>query len=213
MKIKAVILDIGGTLSPDNSWVTLTEKLGASIETLFEHLYDLRAGKTSEAQASKLVTKLWSDTGKANKSNILKIYDETQLHKESKSIINYLKTKYKVCVISGTTDLYVQIIAKMLNINDFYWNTEMFFDQNDRLLGLDYRVDQPTLKLDQFMEWAKKNNINPEETAVIGDGDSDIKLFEKLGLPILLITKYNIDELKKYAKYEINSLSELKAIL
>lgn len=211
--IKAVILDIDGTLAKYNSWVTLTEKLGADVSLLLQYLKDLRKGIITLEEANSAVVQLWVETGKASKENILKIYEETEFNSDVDSIHKYLSSKYKLCLISGTTDLYVQTIAKRLNIRDYYWNTKMSFNDLGYLKKINYITDQSNLKMEQFTEWANKNSLKMEECAIIGDGDSDKLLLEKLGLPILIISKYTDDQLKKDVKLQISSISEIKSIL
>ena len=54
--IKAVIIDVDGTLSPQISWTTLTKDLGASVEKHLEIFKEFQEKKTTyEVSKEKLL--------------------------------------------------------------------------------------------------------------------------------------------------------------
>ncbi len=213
--INTVIFDIDGTLTETISWLEITKQLGASVEEHKKLFKKMKTSQITTSDAIKNLIKLWRATNNANRQNFKQIFQNYKLRDDSLDTINYLKEKYKICIISSSIKLYVKTIATKLKIKDYYGNTELIWDENDLLVDLDYHPNQATKKVKQLKKFIKQNNLTKDNCVVIGDGDSDIELFKYLTHSIAIITEVSDGhiELQQLAEQKIKDLSELKSIL
>lgn len=210
--IKVIIFDIDGTLTDEVSWLKLTESLGAS-RSRHEQIYnEFKEGKLPYTEAKAQLIKLWLSTGNANRSSLSNIFLSWKLRDDAEEIVKYLKTKYTVILISGSVDLYVETIAKKLDISDWYANTTLIWDDEREICDFDYKVDQAETKLSHLDSYLASSGYTKENCLIIGDGENDIALFEALPFGILIKGISN-PVLENLSWKMINNLSELKEIL
>jgi HAD superfamily phosphoserine phosphatase-like hydrolase len=179
-KVSTIILDVDETLSDEVSWYKLTNGLGASSNRHAVIFEKFTKGELSYRDAKERLIKLWQSTGKANKEYMKGMFHSWKLRKGARKIVDYLRNKYRLCLISGAVDLYVQIVSEKLEITDWYANTELVWDKQDKLVDFHYFEDQAQKKLEQFKEYIKLNKIDRDRCAVVGNGDSDLALFKHL---------------------------------
>ncbi len=211
--INTIFFDIDGTLVEEISWKVLTDKLGADFNMVIKYLYQLRKNEIDIQTANDLVTKCWVETGNATRKNVQRIFDEIEVRAEAFEVIATLQSKYKVVVISGSMDLYVETISKKLGVSDWFSNTKLLWDNNGDLSGIDYKVDQAGLKLNQVKNFASLHNHTLDQYAIIGDGDSDEQLLKELGMPILYPNSNTPKEILDSVKIKINNLFDLLKML
>ena len=210
--IEVIIFDVDGTLSEEVSWLKLTHGLGASVEKHSQVFADFKAGKLSYSKAKKRLIKIWQSTGKTNKNFMEHMFESWKLKPDAQETIDYLKNaSYKLCLISGAVDLYVQVVARKLGIKDWYANTTLVWDNNGNLVDVHYHADQAQKKLDHFHEYNEKFGIDKKKCAVIGDGDSDIVLFRELPYGIA-VNKKPYPELEQLAYRSVHQLSDLREL-
>ena len=89
-----------------------------------------------------------------------------ELKEDAEETVNYLRNIYRLCLISGAVDLYVQIVAEKLEVSDWYANTELVWDENGELVDYNYHADQAGKKLEQFGEFIKEHQIAKDRCAV-----------------------------------------------
>lgn len=210
-KIETIVLDIDGTLSKEVSWLKITKSLGASVErhtTIFDKF---KKGLIEYPEAKARLIGLWQATGNAKKSFMKKEYRSWTLKEDAKETVNYLQRAYRVCLISGAMDLYVQIVAEKLGVVDWYANTELIWDKKGNLIDFNYYPDQAQKKLEQLQDYVAKNELDLNRCAVVGNGDSDVVLFRELKYGIE-VNEIPCPALKGLAYKTITNLRELKEI-
>jgi HAD superfamily phosphoserine phosphatase-like hydrolase len=210
-EVEAIILDVDGTLSEEISWLKITQGLGAPPTTHADIFAQFKQGKLSYPQAKEKLIRLWQNTGNANRDFMEKMFRSWDLKKDAPEIVDYLKRAYRLCLISGAVDLYVQIVAEKLGVADWYANTELIWNKKGELIDFNYDADQAGKKLRQFQEFSKHYGIPKEKCAVVGDGDTDIILFRELPCGIA-VNKNPCPELEALAHQTVKELSELKQI-
>ncbi len=211
-KVKAVIFDIDGTLSPEISWTLLTKDLGGSAEQHLKIFKDLSDEKIGYEDSKEQLLNLWRATGRATKSDFRAIFENWPLRDAAKEVIDFLIIKgYKISIITGSTDLYAEIVAKRLGIPFYFANTELVWDKEDNLVDFRYFRDQAKKKLEQFLEFCHQQNLEPKDCVVVGDDTNDIELF-KITRGVALKSPDSA-EIEKIAWKTIVNLSELKEIL
>lgn len=208
--IKVITFDIDTTLTHEVSWYLLTEQLGADPKTHREIFNDYLADKITYPVAKSRLIKLWQNTGNCNKVFFEKIFQNTKLKNDTKDIINYFQSKgILICLITGSVDVYAEIISKRLGIENYYFNTKLIWNENNDLVDFDYDKNQGALKLNQFKEFCLINNISLKEAYVVGDDENDIELFKytKHGIAVKSPSSHKVE---KYAWKVIKNLTELK---
>ena len=212
-KIKAVVFDIDGTLSPHVSWTKLTALLGASVPELNRIYEGLKSGNAEYEESKNAVLKLWQSGGKLSKVRLEEIFNNWELKPETGFVIDSLRSKgYVICLITGSMDLYAEIIARRLGIDFWYANTILHWKENGELQDLSYELDADKKKCEQFAEFCSKQSLLPTECVVVGDDANDVGLFKlsKHGIAAKSPTSSFLDSV---AWKRINNLSQLKNIL
>ena len=212
---KAVIFDIDGTLTKKAIfWTEITRKLGASVEKHMQLFENLVEGKISEDRATEGLVELWNSTGRAAKPEFQKILNAIPLRDDAKDIINYLKSKeYKLVIITGSLDVFAEIIAGKLEIDTWYSNGRTKWNEDGSIVDFGFNVDQAGLKAEQLKDYLKKNNLKPQECVMVGDSSNDVELFKLTGNGVIIRTESWEDEFEKIAWKVIEELHELKNIL
>lgn len=211
---KAVVFDIDGTLTKSISWVVLTEGVGGSIETNDRFLDECKHGKISQNDLEREWIKNWRSGGKGNRKAFYEVLSAIPLREDTLDTINYLKKKdYKICLITGSFDLYGQIVSEKTGVKEWYANTSLVWDKNERLIDVKTVIDDKQRKLDHFREFCLEHKLEPKECVPVGDSSNDIGLFQLTGNGIAVRTQYEAKELEGIAWKVVNELSEIKNML
>jgi HAD superfamily phosphoserine phosphatase-like hydrolase len=211
---KAVVFDIDGTLTKNISWVVLTEGVGGSIETNDYFLKECVEGRLTQNELEKEWVKNWNNGGKGNRKYFYEVLNSIPLRDDAIETIKYLQNKkYDLCLITGSFDLYGQIVSEKVGVKEWYANTALIWDKNDNLIDVKTVVDDKQRKLDHFREFCLEHKLDPKECVPIGDSSNDLGLFKLTGNGIVVRTQYEAKELESSAWKIINDLSEIKSIL
>ena len=212
--IQAVIFDIDNTLTKKNSCWTIAEAVGMIIAEDLEIYERSKSGNVSSREIDRELLTLWQRKGLATRSNFENTFTNMELRDEALDVIDYLKRKkIKVCLITGSMDLYANIIAKRVGADDFYANTPLKFDAQGNVVDLVYQKDQAGLKLNQFTEFCQKNQLTPAECMVVGDSENDLLLFLETKQGIAIRTEAEDKILEPVAWKIVDNLSEIKQIV
>lgn len=211
--IKAIIFDIDGTLTSESSWNSITPALGASLEMHLDLYGRFKKGEISDHEVVETMTKEFKKSGKANKENILNVFENVPIRDGVEEIVPYLKEKYHVMMITGAMDAYAEIISRKTGIEDYAWNTKIHWDEDGYLDRFEYYSGQEELKLKQLKEYCEEKGIAVEQCAAVGDSWNDVHLFDATGNGIFIESKYEDRDLEKHAWQTIHELPELKAFL
>jgi len=213
-EIKAVILDLDQTLTTDEaSWLQFTELLGADKAKHTEIFEKFKSGGLSYPAAKTELISLWRSVNNLDRKSIEQIFAKVEFRKGVTEAVAYLKIKYKLCIISGAIDVFVEVAAQKLGIEDKYSTTKFKFDSGDKLVDFDYKLSRGEDKLKFLEEFCEKQGIDPEECAAIGDGDSDMPIFSKVGLPILFLAAETTEEQKKKVKVRLDGWEGIQDLL
>jgi len=187
----------------------LTEGLGCSPEAGFGIFNQAKNGEVTFIEAERMLTKLYQDSGKANKSIIKSIFDKVVVKEEAIELINYLKEKgYFIYLISGGINIYVESVANKVGANGFYANSSLEFDDKEILEKINYRENQGEVKVEQVNDLIKKTGIDISQVVFVGDSENDIEVFQETGKGIAVNS--NNEKLKEVAWKTVDSLLEIK---
>ena len=210
--IKLVCFDVDGTLVDGIGWLLLTEGLGCSVQEHLDIFSRAQRREISFSECERLLVRMYRHSGNATRSFVLKIFDEVKLRPNAKALISYLKNKdYKIYLISGADDIYVETIAKNLDVDGFYANSTLEFDKDEVLRKIHYRHNQGEIKVKQLKELIENLGIKKYEVVFIGDSWNDIEVFKFIdkGIAVHCFD----EELKKLAWKEVDSLKQIREIL
>jgi HAD superfamily phosphoserine phosphatase-like hydrolase len=213
-EIKLVVFDVDGTLNDiDKSpWRSITKELGASTKQHVEIYDNFKMGRCTKEEAIQGIVNLWTETGNAHKTKFMQIFQNIPLKDGVEEVIAYLRQKYKIFLISGTLDLYMDLLKAKIGVQDGFCFTKLYWDEKGFIKWFDYDGINPEKKLEVLNDYLAKNRFNFDEVAVVGDGDNDHLLFEKAKMQFLIVGEYsNRPENKGYLK--ISNLLELKGYL
>ena len=209
---KAIIFDIDKTLSEDTSWLSLTRELGGSADEHLRIYEDYKNGLIKYDGAVHALLSLWRATGNANKPFFRQVFENLPLAPGAQEAVSHAKSQARVCLITGSMDLYAETVAQKLAVDEWYANTTLHWDDHGVLHGMDYELNQAKRKLEQLTEFCKKHAISPEECIIFGDSDNDILLFEATKRGVAVGNDVP-EELKAVAWKMIGSVSELPTVL
>lgn len=213
-KIKAVILDLEQTLTSDDaSWLQFTDLIGADSKVHQQIYENFKNGVLPYVEAKRQLIELWKKTGNANLSEIEKVFRTFDFRPGAIEAVIYLHNKYELCLISGSFDVFVESVAKRLDIKNYYASTKFIFDDQGRLIDLDYKLDRGAEKLEFLMDYCHETGIEPSGCAAIGDGETDMPIFERVGMPILFVAKETSKLPRERIKIHIKSWKDITNIL
>lgn len=212
--VKAVIFDIDGTLSEKNSWHVLAIAMGATPAEDLEVVELQQAGKITNREADARILAFWKRKGLATRENFRKTFEDIPLRQDAQDLVNYLKQKkILICLITGSMDMYAEVVARRLGVEDFYSNAKLSWSDDGNISDFTYDGKQGTKKLDQFHEFIKKNNLKAAECAAIGDSENDYLLFLETKKGIAVRSESEDKVLEAAAWKIVNNLKQIKEIL
>lgn len=177
-KPKALIFDVDHTLTEGVTWYKVTEKLGASTYTHADIFMRFLDGKISYQKAKQELFKIWLKNGPVSKQKLIEVFENIHIKGEAISLLNELQNKgYTICLISGSIDMFVKILANRLGIKHAYGNSKLRFDEEDNWIDLEYTKNEAMLKVEQLEDFLEKTGFTKEECIAIGDGENDFELF------------------------------------
>lgn len=213
-EIKAVVFDIDGTLTKETSWSVIATSAGGTPEEDLETYYAQKTGKISDAEADRRILGMWTRKGLLSKQRYTEILTAIPLREDALDLVNYLKSQnILICLITGAMDLYAEVTAKRLGVDNYYGNAKLYWDEHENILNFTYQVDQGSLKLAQFREFCQKYNLRSEECVPIGDSDNDYLLFVETKKGIAVKTEFEDKDLEAVAWQVVNNLSEIKKFI
>jgi HAD superfamily PSPase-like hydrolase len=211
-KFKLICFDVDRTLVDGLSWLLLTEGLNCSTQKHIDIFYRAKEGEISFAEGERMLTKMYQESGNAKKEFIRELFSKVEVKSEAEETISYLKEKgYKIYLISGAIDMYVEEIANKLKVDGFYANSSLDFDNKGVINKIHYRDNQGEVKVEQLRKLIKQLKIEMDEVVFIGDSENDIEVFQETGHGIAI--NASNEELKAAAWKNISSLSQIKGIL
>ena len=213
-KITSVILDLDQTLTIDQaSWLQFTDLLGADFN-IHQNIYNrFRDGQIGYESAKKELIGLWKSSSPLDRESIRDIFNRIELRPGAFDAIQYLRSKYNTCIISGAIDVFVELISEKLGVRDYYASTKFLFSEENILVDFEYKLSRGEEKLIFLKNYLSKYEISSHECCAIGDGDSDMPIFEEVGFPILYIATETTEENKKKIKTHLNSWNDITKVL
>ncbi|MDA8096330.1 MAG: HAD family hydrolase [Desulforudis sp.] len=180
-KIKAVIFDLDGTLTPVHSvWQYIHERLGTWENQGLKSLQAFLAGEITYQQFA--ARDVWAWRGVA-RSTLESIVSEISLRPGARQTANELKgAGLRMAILSSGLDLLANPVAERLSMDLCLANGLGFTDD---VLDGSVQIRVPWHgKPDQLPLICRTLDVEPGEIAVVGDGVGDAPLFPMVGLGV-----------------------------
>ncbi|MEO8581756.1 MAG: HAD-IB family phosphatase [Patescibacteria group bacterium] len=210
---KVIVCDVDKTLTAANTWFSLTTALGGDIEKHFQIYNAYFNEKISTEDMKKGLFEMWEKGhhSKIHRDELEDILFKIPLRGEAFSTFAELRDKgYTLCLISSSIDIFVKMVAQRLQLDHWYANSEFIFDDKGYWIDFKYDRDEAGLKLRQIREFLRKQGVSDDECLILGDGSSEIKLFENY--PGIAVDSEN-ETIKKLAWQEIKYLPTVLQLL
>lgn len=213
-KLTHVILDLDQTITTDeSSWLQFTSLLGGDSEIHKKIYEDFKNGITQYEEAKSELINYWRRLDSLTRESIKRAYSKIEYREGVVEAINYLKTKYKLFIITGATDIVAEVVAEKFGIEDYFAVTDFIFNEKGILVDFDYTLDRGEKKLEEFLKYCEREELDPGQCIAIGDGDSDLPIFEKVGLPILFLADETSKELKSNFGIHLEDWRDIRKII
>lgn len=211
---RVAILDICGTLAPEDSWLALTRDMGADVNRHLEIFHTYREGGITYEESRVQLIGLWRATGRATRSAMREIFTAWPLDPAAMPLVAKLRANgFLPLIITGAVDLYAQVVADRLGVADWYANTPLHFDTDGNLVSYDYDLDQSGKKVRQLEAFCVERGLDPAEAVPLGDGVNDLGLFERTHHGIWLETPDRPDSLRTAAEHVVPNLAAVLPLI
>jgi HAD superfamily phosphoserine phosphatase-like hydrolase len=127
--MKIAFIDLEGTLVKGESWNKVKTKFGAkTLSDEYDKLY--AEGKVGFEEWRRELVKIWKKN-KVTKQQFIDVLKDYNLIEGAKELISGLKEKgFKIIIITGEPDIFTELFAKELEVDEFYCAHEFIFDEN-----------------------------------------------------------------------------------
>ncbi len=204
-----VVFDVDHTLTPQDSWTALTAALGASVHAHLALYEAYKNGDLSYSDSKAGLLSLWQATGQATRRRIRQVFRDLPIQEDAAPLVSWLAQRgVRICLISGSMDLYCEVVADRLGVHYWYANTRLLFDEEENLVDLDYVLDQENRKLFQLKEFCAQNDVDLTRVVVVGDGANDRRLFEYTRNGVLVGHRAD-PSVRRVARWRMTGLREL----
>jgi len=211
MKYKLICFDVDGTLTINEAsiWYRITVGLGLERSIHEEILKRMDAGELSVEGATKELSDFWKGVqNSVSRDKLKEILQTVPLRPEAMNVLQELGTTFKIALLSGTPETFLEILGEKLKFNYMHSSSKFIFDDDNNFLTFEYADNQRKAKSRAFDDMLNILKIPPKQVVMVGNGLNDLGVFEKAGLSFAMADTSS-DEVKAKADYVISSLEEL----
>ncbi len=205
LKYKAIIFDLGGVILNLDQERTIRsfKRLNLDLDVVNDKLPIFKHYEIGKVDTETFIQTLKAELkGNASELEIEKAWNNMILNvpNERIEILKYLKTKYKIFILSNTNELHIQEFVTIFKKDHPTESWENLFDKI-------YYSHQIGLRKPDLAAWKiilEENNLIPSETIFIDDTLMHHKAAETLGIKSIWtkkqIDKWFLEELKNFEK-------------
>jgi len=205
---RIAFFDLEGTLVKRDSWDKVKGKFGAKeLTKKYDKFYE--EGKVGYEEWRERLVEIWKEN-KVIKQQFIDEWKDYKLMPGAKELILGLKDKgFKIIIITGAPDVFTEIVADALGVDEFYCANEFVFDENGVFLDIktyeNYRRGQG--KLDFIKKVIKKENADIEDCIAIGGDDiNDYWMMKELKS---FAVKPKLRQIKEVVDFEVDNLIDI----
>ncbi len=208
--MKLICFDIDGTLTNENSWFTLNTALGMLPERDVELHALYTKGDITYQQWTEAIASSYLRTEVPHTEIIENTFSQPKLVSDALLVIQELQHKgYKIVLISGSFDVYAQKVSDILSVQDAYACSNIVFDDEGYVVGIDNLGDESKAKRALLEKVALQYEVPITDCICVGDGPNDVDMFVATGKGIT----FTDSPIKNEAWKVVDSLTEIVDIL
>jgi len=206
--VKIAFFDLEGTLTKGGSWEKVKYKFGAKkLSEEYDKLYE--EGKVGFEEWRRDLAKIWKKN-RITKQQFIDELKDYKLMPNAKELIKGLKKKgFKTVIITGAPDIFTELVAKELGVDESYSAIEFIFDKNNILQDIktheNYRRGQG--KIDFIKKVIAREGAKPEDCIAIGGDDiNDYWMMKELKS---FSVKPHLRQIKEVVSHEVDNLIDI----
>lgn len=206
---RAVALDVCGVLTTHKSvWQFIHEELGLWTNHAERFQDDFLAGRISYREFCDLDARLWAGITTGEMERII---DRLPLRKHIDELFSFLTDRsLQVGLISTGLTVLTARLARRYSVD--YSIANHLLTENGRLTGdVEIRVEHDG-KGAALGRFARVVGVRPSEIIAVGDGESDIPMFQAAGLSIGFVPGGSVSEKVKRAA-EVLVTADMAALM
>ncbi|WP_440059685.1 HAD family hydrolase [Thermogladius sp. 4427co] len=178
-----IVFDCDGVLTDSkNSWGILHEYFGSRDNRIFAEYYRRGLITYEDWMKIDIALMIHSNGGSIKRSDVLRALSRVRLREDAREVVQALREKYHVAVVSSGVGDLVGRVCDELGIRLCYFN-ELKYVGEELVPGGVGRV--PLMEKDRVIEsLAGRLGYDMREVVYVGDDVWDILVFEKVGYSI-----------------------------
>jgi|CXWL01.1.fsa_nt_gi phosphoserine phosphatase len=184
--IKAVVLDMDGTVLPANSWQELHRSCGLLEAEDQVMLRWYSEGAISYGQWTDLIASVYRARGMATRDAVLAAFDRCAVDPSAEELVAEIQRRgLRLILLSGGVDDLVDRVADHLGIEERFANHRIAYGADGWFAGFEIQGDDAQFKVARLMAFCKRHAFLPHECMCVGDGCNDRLIFELTGRGVL----------------------------
>ncbi len=206
--MKITFLDLEGTLVKTESWNKVKIKFGAKkLSDEYDKLYAV--GKVGYEEWRRELVKIWKKN-KVTKQQFIEVIKDYNLIEGAKELVLGLKDKgFKIIIITGEPDIFAELIAEELGVDEFYSAHEFVFDENEIFVDIktheEYRRGEG--KVHFIKEIIEKEGAELKDCIAIGGDDiNDYWMMKELES---FAVKPHLRQIQEVVDHPVDNLVEI----
>lgn len=168
--LAAVVCDIDGTLSKENSYQWLTGKLGLDLVRL-RAIYERVLAGEPDLETNADLLDFWNSSPLISRKFVEDVYREYPLNPDAVATLRWLAhdKRLPTALITSGLDLFGQIVAERIGLSHYYANAATLWDGDNKLVEVKRDQHFDVEKLLQLWEFSGRYGIPPWQVLGIGD--------------------------------------------
>ena len=206
--MKIAFLDLEGTLVKTESWNKVKTKFGTKkLSDKYDKLY--AEGKVGYEEWRRELVKIWKKN-KVTKQQFIDIIRDYNLIEGAKELVSGLKDKgFKIIIITGEPDIFAELFAKELGVDEFYSAHEFVFDENEIFVDIktheEYRRGEG--KVHFIKQIIEKEGAELKDCIAIGGDDiNDYWMMKELKS---FAVNPHLNRIKEVVDYNVDKLIDI----
>jgi len=184
--IKAVVLDMDGTVLQGNSWQELHRCCGLLDVEDQVMLRWYAEGAVSYRQWTDLIASIYKARGVATRDAVRAAFDRCTLDPLAEELVADINRRgLRLILLSDGVDELVNRVADHLRIEERAANHRIEYAADGRFEGLKMEADDAQFKAERLLAFCRKHALAPHDCVCVGDGCNERLIFELTGRGVL----------------------------
>ncbi len=220
-KVRFIGFDVDGTLTKGYSWHRLHKAMGIKDGEEKELVQQIRSEVLDTFEVGRKITEYYRRYPQNNKEHMMKVLSDWEFEDGAQELIDRLRGKYKLGILSGGPHLFVRNVAETLEVPIWRSTNYVLFDKDgSHFVRIWVEGDDALMKMEYLKEIGRNLGIGPDKMMFVGDSFSDKAAFSYVKYSVLyehhddrMNTVEVVEKLKQKTKFVIKNLLDVLRIL